>query len=218
MGHEYCGVVEDVGRAVTSVKPGQFVIGSFFTSDNTCPHCRIGYGCGAYQGAEKGVGADSVLECVGTQESTMQAILSTRRGGSIGYVRVPHGVALDGARLFFTHVRLHGGPAPVRRYQPDLVDRVLQGKINPGKVFDLTLPLARAAEGYRAMDERRSQPAPHQRRGLRTGGHRQAAAVHCVVRLGSLDGWSSGEHAMGCARSLSGLWDSCGQDRWSIRR
>ena len=275
MGHEYCGVVEDVGRGVTSIKKGQFVIGSFFASDNTCPHCRFGYqtscqhralvggaqapllrvpladgtlvatrempsadlfpsllalsdvmgtgwfaadaanvklgatvavvGDGAVgllgvlsarqMGAEriivmsrhttrqqlarefgatdivtergddgvarikeltKGVGADSVLECVGTRESMAQAIGITRPGGSVGYVGVPHGVELDAADLFFRHVRLFGGPAPVRRYLPDLIDRVLSGRMNPGKVFDLTLPLREVAEGYRAMDERRA--------------------------------------------------------------
>jgi threonine dehydrogenase-like Zn-dependent dehydrogenase len=275
MGHEYCGIVEEVGEAVKSVRPGQFVIGSFATSDNTCPHCRYGYqsscvrrefmsgaqapvlrvpladgtlvatpelppadmipsllalsdvmgtgwfaavaanvqpgktvvvvGDGAVGllgvlsarqlGAErviamsrhparqqlardfgatdivtergdggvarikeltKGVGADSVLECVGTQESMMQAIHATRPGGSVGYVGVPHGVTLNGEELFFTHVRLHGGPAPVRRFLPDLIDLVWKGKINPGKVFDLTLPLDQVAEGYRAMDERRA--------------------------------------------------------------
>jgi threonine dehydrogenase-like Zn-dependent dehydrogenase len=104
----------------------------------------------------KGIGADSVLECVGTQESMMQAIQSTRQGGHIGYVGVPHGVKLDGQQLFFSHVHLHGGPAPVRRYLPELIDLVLKGKMNPGKVFDLTLPLDQVAEGYRAMDERRA--------------------------------------------------------------
>ena len=104
----------------------------------------------------KGVGADAVLECVGSQESMMQAISSTRPGGSIGFVGLPHGVALDGQQLFFAHVRLHGGPAPVRRYLPELIDLVLNQKINPGKVFDLTLPLDQVAEGYRAMDERRA--------------------------------------------------------------
>jgi threonine dehydrogenase-like Zn-dependent dehydrogenase len=275
MGHEYCGIVEEVGSAVTTVKRGQFVIGSFFASDNTCPTCRIGYqsscqhrelmggaqapmlrvpfadgtlvatpdvpsddltpsllalsdvmgtgwfaadaahvqpgktvvvvGDGAVgllgvlsagqmgagriiamsrhesrqklarefgatdivteRGDEgvarikeltKGIGADSVLECVGTQESMMQAIRSTRPGGYIGYVGVPHGVELNGQQLFFAHVHLHGGPAPVRRYLPDLIGLVLKGKINPGKVFDLTLPLDQVAEGYRAMDERRT--------------------------------------------------------------
>ena len=275
MGHEYCGIVEEVGNAVTSVKPGQFVIGSFFASDNTCPHCQVGYqtscqqrefvstaqapilrvpladgtlvatpdvpsedlipslltlsdvmgtgwfaasaanvkpgstvavvGDGAvgllgvlsaeqmgavriivmsrHESRQKvarefgatdivadrgddavarikdltsGIGADAVLECVGTQESMMQAIHSTRPGGSIGYVGVPHGVELDGEQLFYTHVHLHGGPAPVRRFLPKLIDLVWNGKINPGKVFDLTLPLDQVAEGYRAMDERRA--------------------------------------------------------------
>jgi len=275
MGHEYCGIVEEVGSAVNSIKRGQFVIGSFFTSDNTCPTCRIGYqsscqyrelvggaqapllrvsladgtllatpdippdslipslltlsdvmgtgwfaavaanvkpgstvvvvGDGAVgllavlsakqmgagqiiamsrhksrqnlardfgatqivseRGEEgmarikeltSGIGADSVLECVGTQESMMQAIRSTRPGGYVGYVGVPHGVELNGQDLFFAHVHLHGGPAPVRRFLPELIDLVWNGKISPGKVFDLTLPLDQVAEGYRAMDERRA--------------------------------------------------------------
>ena len=104
----------------------------------------------------KGIGADSVLECVGTQESMMQAIHSTRPGGYVGYVGVPHGVELNGEELFFEHVHLHGGPAPVRKYLPKLIDLVCTGKMNPGKVFDLTLPLEQVAEGYRAMDERRA--------------------------------------------------------------
>jgi threonine dehydrogenase-like Zn-dependent dehydrogenase len=104
----------------------------------------------------KGIGADSVLECVGTQESMMQAIGSTRPGGSVGYVGVPHGIELNGEKLFYTHIHLHGGPAPVRRYLPGLIDLVWNGKIIPAKVFDLTLPLDQVAEGYRAMDERRA--------------------------------------------------------------
>ena len=103
-----------------------------------------------------GIGADSVLECVGTQESMMQAITSARKGGYVSYVGVPHGVELDGENLFYAHVHLHGGPAPVRRYLPDLIKLVWNKKINPGKVFDLTLPLDQVAEGYRAMDERRA--------------------------------------------------------------
>src|SRR5947209_6901217 len=275
MGHEYCGIVEEVGSAVRSVKPGQFVIGSFATSDNTCPNCQYGYqssclhrefitraqapvlrvpladgtlvptpgvpsddlvpsllaasdvlgtgwfaadaanvkpgstvvvvGGGAVGllgvlsakqlGAERiiamsrhekrqqlarefgatdvvtergdegvarvqeltdGIGADSVLECVGTQESMTQAIRSARKGGSVSFVGVPHGVDLKGEELFYAHVHLHGGPAPVRRYLPKLIELVWNGKINPGKVFDLTLPLDQVAEGYRAMDERRA--------------------------------------------------------------
>jgi threonine dehydrogenase-like Zn-dependent dehydrogenase len=104
----------------------------------------------------KGIGADCVLECVGTQESMMQAIRSTRPGGFVSYVGVPHGVEFDGEQLFFSHVHLHGGPAPVRRYLPALIDLIVKDKIRPGKVFDLTLPLAQVAEGYRAMDERRA--------------------------------------------------------------
>lgn len=106
-----------------------------------------------------GLGADSVLECVGTQESMTQAIRSTRPGGNVGFVGVPHQVAVDGEELFFSHVALRGGPAPVRRFLPDLIDRVLDGRIEPGRVFDLTLPLDDAAEGYRAMDERRAVKA-----------------------------------------------------------
>jgi threonine dehydrogenase-like Zn-dependent dehydrogenase len=275
MGHEYCGVVEEVGKEVKSVKPGQFVVGSFATSDNTCVICRDGYQSSCVQrefmtraqapllrvpladgtlvptrdlpskelipnllaasdvlgtgwfaadaanvkpgktavvvgdgavgllgvlsarqmGAERiiamsrhesrqkiarefgatdivtergeegiarikdltnGLGADSVLECVGTRESMQQAIRSTRPGGYVSFVGVPHGVELDGAELFFAEVHLHGGPAPVRRYLPHLIDLVLNEKINPGKVFDLVLPLDQVAEGYRAMDERRA--------------------------------------------------------------
>ncbi len=240
MGHEYCGIVEDIGSAVTTIKPGQFVIGSFFadgtlvatpdvpTGDvvpsllalsdvmgtgwfaadaaNVKPGMTVVIvGDGAVGllgvlsakqiGAERiiamsrhqsrqklarefgatdivtergdegvqrikeltnGIGADSVLECVGTQQSMMQAIQSTRRGGYVGYVGVPHGVELNGEQLFFAHVHLHGGPAPVRRFLPKLIDLVWKGKINPGKVFDLTLPLDQVAEGYRAMDERRA--------------------------------------------------------------
>ena len=275
MGHEYCGIVEEIGRAVSSVRPGQFVIGSFFASDNSCPNCQAGYqsscehaefvgtartpllrvpladgtlvatpevpseelipsllavsdvmgtgwfaadaanagpgktvavvGDGAVGllavlsakrgGAEriiamsrhvsrqklarefgatdivtdrgdegvnrikeltKGIGADSVLECIGTQESMMQAIRSSRKGGYVGYVGVPHGVELNGEQLFYAHVHLHGGPAPVRRFLPELIDLVWNREINPGKVFDLTLALDQVAEGYRAMDERRA--------------------------------------------------------------
>jgi threonine dehydrogenase-like Zn-dependent dehydrogenase len=104
----------------------------------------------------KGVGADSVLECVGTKASMVQALQCARPGAMIGYVGVPHGVELDGSQLFFSQRGLMGGPAPVRRFLPHLMDLVAEQKINPGKVFDLTLPLADVAEGYRAMDERRA--------------------------------------------------------------
>ncbi|WP_234681331.1 zinc-dependent alcohol dehydrogenase family protein [Bradyrhizobium monzae] len=275
MGHEYCGVVVEIGSAVRTIKPGQFVVGSFCLSDNTCPHCKFGFqssceqrefmsgaqapyarvaladgtlvatrempgsdliphllaasdvlGTGWYaadaanvtegatvvvvgdgavglmgvlaakemgaeriiamsrhetrqalarkfgatdivveRGAEgiarvkeltRGVGGDSVLECVGTQEAMSQALECARPGGSIGYVGVPHGVTFEGQALFFAQRRMMGGPAPVRRFLPDLMDRVLNGRIQPGKVFDLTLPIDQVAEGYKAMDQRRA--------------------------------------------------------------
>jgi threonine dehydrogenase-like Zn-dependent dehydrogenase len=101
-----------------------------------------------------GYGAHSVIEAVGTQESMMQAIRSARSGGHVGYVGVAHGVELPGQELFFAEVHLLGGPAPVRRFLPDLITRIEDRSIDPGKVFDLVLPLHQAAEGYRAMDER----------------------------------------------------------------
>ncbi|MGW7427723.1 zinc-dependent alcohol dehydrogenase family protein [Streptomyces sp. NPDC054813] len=275
MGHEYVGIVEEVGSEVGNVKPGQFVVGSFATSDNTCANCQKGWQssclnrefmgtcqaeyvripnahgtlvatdehpsgdlvpsllavsdvmgtgwfaalaaevkpgstavvvgdgavglCGVIAakelGAERiiamsrhesrqklalefgatdivsergeegiarikdltgGIGADSVLECVGTAQSMSQALHSARPGGNVGFVGVPHEVAVDGQELFFSQVGLRGGPAPVRRYLPDLIDRVLSGHIVPGRVFDLTLPLEQVAEGYKAMDERRA--------------------------------------------------------------
>lgn len=275
MGHEYCGVVVAVGSDVKTVKPGQFVVGSFVLSDNTCPHCRHGFqssceqrefmtggqaeyarvpladgtliatdtmpdddlipsllaasdvlGTGWYAAdaarvqsgstvvvvgdgavglmgvlaakqlgahriiamsrhkarqdlaldygatdiiAERGdqgvtrvkeltqrIGADAVLECVGTQESMLTAINCARPGSMIGYVGVPHGVQFDGQSLFFSQTGMIGGPAPVRRFLPHLLDLILTRQINPGRVFDLELPLAEAAEGYRAMDERRA--------------------------------------------------------------
>ncbi|MEA5456933.1 zinc-dependent alcohol dehydrogenase family protein [Sinomonas sp. JGH33] len=275
MGHEYVGVVTEIGDEVKSTKVGDFVVGSFFASDNTCEICQAGYqsrcahvefvGAGGAQseylrvpladgtlvatpgmpdedlipsllaasdvlgtgwfgavaaeagpgktvavvgdgavgllavlaakqlGAERiiifsrhpdrqklarefgathiieergdegvarikeltgGYGAHSVIEAVGTQESMMQAIRSTRAGGHVGFVGVAHGVELPGEELFFAEVHLLGGPAPVRNFLPELVQLIWDRKIDPGKVFDLTLPLEKAAEGYRAMDER----------------------------------------------------------------
>jgi threonine dehydrogenase-like Zn-dependent dehydrogenase len=103
-----------------------------------------------------GLGAHAVLECVGTPAAMKQAIEATRPGGAVGFVGVPHGVEIDGQELFYSHVRLLGGPAPVRRFLPELIDLVWRGRIDPGKVFDLELPLTEVAEGYRAMDERRA--------------------------------------------------------------
>ncbi len=103
-----------------------------------------------------GLGAHSTIEAVGTQESMMQAIRATRPGGAVGFVGVSHDVQVPGDELFFSAVHLHGGPAPVRRYLPELIDLIWRREIDPGKVFDLTLPLEDAAEGYAAMDERRA--------------------------------------------------------------
>jgi threonine dehydrogenase-like Zn-dependent dehydrogenase len=277
MGHEYVGIVQEVGRQVSTIRPGQFVVGSFWASDNTCELCQAGYQSSCVQrvlmgtigtqaelarvpladgtlvatpdlpsddlvpsllaasdvlgtgwfaavaanvqpgktvavvgdgavgllavlaarrlGAERiiamsrhaprqqlareygatdivtergedgvaeikdltgGLGAHSVIEGVGTQESMLQAIGATRPGGHVGFVGVAHGVELSVEELFFSAVHLHGGPAPVRRFLPELIDLIWSRQIDPGKVFDLGLPLEQAAEGYRAMDERRA--------------------------------------------------------------
>ncbi|MCX4580717.1 zinc-dependent alcohol dehydrogenase family protein [Streptomyces sp. NBC_01571] len=278
MGHEYVGVVEEVGDAVKTVKPGDFVVGSFVISDNTCEICQAGFqskcvhaefvhggigtqaekaripladgtlvatpgqpdpelipallaasdvlGTGWYAavaaeagpgktvavvgdgavglmailaakhlGAERiiamsrhperqklaryygatdiveergdegvakikeltgGLGAHSVVEAVGTQESFMQAVGATRGGGHLGYVGVNYDVQIPGIELFFAGIHTQGGPAPVRRFLPELIQLIWDKKIDPGKVFDLTLPLEQAPEGYKAMDERRA--------------------------------------------------------------
>jgi threonine dehydrogenase-like Zn-dependent dehydrogenase len=101
-----------------------------------------------------GLGANSVIEAVGTQEAMMQAIHSTRPGGHVGFVGVSHDAAIPGDELFMAGVHIHGGPAPVRQYLPELIQLIWDRTINPGKVFDLTLPLDKTAEGYRAMDQR----------------------------------------------------------------
>ncbi|MFL6126348.1 zinc-binding dehydrogenase, partial [Actinophytocola sp.] len=113
-------------------------------------------GVAAVKDLTAGLGAHSVIEAVGTHESMLQAIRATRPGGHVGYVGVSHDVTLDGQELFFSHVHLHGGPAPVRQYLPELIDLIWHRRIDPGKVFDLELPLDQAAEAYRAMDERRA--------------------------------------------------------------
>ena len=283
-GHEFIGVVEEVGSDVSTVRPGDFVIAPFTFSDNTCPPCRSGFQsvcdhggvwgrkdadgrpvdggqgefvrvpladgtlvvagehdaalepslltlsdvmgtgwhaatsagvsegdtvavvgdgavglCGVIAAAAKGagriivmsrnaertklamdfgatdivasrgeegeaavrdltdgVGADAVLECVGTGQSMNTAITIARPGATVGYVGVPHGVELPIGRMFGTNVGIAGGVAPVRRYLPDLIELVTSGRIDPGKVFDLTLPLSEVAEAYAAMDERRA--------------------------------------------------------------
>ena len=103
-----------------------------------------------------GIGADSVLECVGTDDAMQTAVAVARPGGQVGFVGVPHGVELPVRRMFQKNIGLAGGVAPVRRYLPELLDLVLAGTIDPGRVFDLTLPLDQVADGYRAMDERRA--------------------------------------------------------------
>jgi threonine dehydrogenase-like Zn-dependent dehydrogenase len=275
MGHEYVGIVEEVGGEVRTLEPGQFVVGSFWASDNTCEICQAGYqsacinrvpmgalgaqaellrvpladgtlvatpevpaddlvpsllaasdvlgtgwfaavaaeagpgktvavvGDGAVglhavlaakqRGAERiiaisrheprqrlarhygatdiveergedgvaaireltdGLGAHSVVEAVGTQESMMQAIRSTRAGGHVGFVGVSHGVEVPGEELFWSLAHVHGGPAPVRRFLPELIELICNRHIDPGKVFDLELPLDEAPAGYEAMDQR----------------------------------------------------------------
>ena len=277
MGHEYAGIVEEAGSEVETIRTGQFVVGSFWASDNTCELCRAGYqsaclnrvpmgalgaqaellrvpfadgtlvatpdlppedlipsllsasdvlgtgwfgavaaqtgpgrtvavvGDGAVGlhavlaakqlGAERiiamsrhesrqrlareygatdiveergedgvakikeltsGLGAHSVVEAVGTQESMLQAIRSTRPGGDVGFVGVGHDVAIPGMEMFWSLVHLHGGPAPVRQFLPELIDLIWKREIEPGNVFDLELPLRQAAEGYEAMDQRRA--------------------------------------------------------------
>jgi threonine dehydrogenase-like Zn-dependent dehydrogenase len=183
VGHEYAGIVEDVESAVATVRPGRFVVGLFgvlaaahlgaeriIATSRHGSRQRLALEYGATdivtergdEGVARlrdltgGLGAHSVIEAVGTRESMMQAIRSTRPGGHVGHAGVTHDVRLDGMELFFSHVHLHGGPAPVRRFLPDLIDRVRTRRIDPGKVFDLSLPLDRAAEGYPAMDERRA--------------------------------------------------------------
>lgn len=104
----------------------------------------------------EGVGADAVLECVGTNDSMLQAFGSARAGSTVGFVGVPHGVDLPVGKMFSKNVGLAGGVAPVRTYLPELLDLVTSGAVDPGLVFDTRLPLDQVAEGYRAMDERRA--------------------------------------------------------------
>lgn len=104
-----------------------------------------------------GVGADCVLECVGTKASMDQAIRSARPGGMVEYVGSPNGgLELPVRPLFDRNVGVRGGVAPVRGYIEALLPDVLSGAVNPGRVFDLELPLAEAAAAYAAMDERRA--------------------------------------------------------------
>jgi threonine dehydrogenase-like Zn-dependent dehydrogenase len=111
-------------------------------------------GVAAIKELTDGLGAHSVVEAVGTQESMNQALHAARPGGHVGFVGVAHGVAIDGMDLFWSLAHVHGGPAPVRRFLPELIDLIWTRQIDPGKVFDLELGLDDAADGYRAMDQR----------------------------------------------------------------
>jgi threonine dehydrogenase-like Zn-dependent dehydrogenase len=115
---------------------------------------RGGEGVAQVRAVFEGKGADALLECVGTKESMQQALDSARPGGTVGYVGVPYGAELPIRQMFGTNVGVRGGVAPVRAYQPELLEAVLDDEINPGRVFDLELPLEQVADGYRAMDER----------------------------------------------------------------
>lgn len=284
IGHEFVGVVEEVGSSVAAVRPGDFVVAPFSIADNTCVHCRhgvqtscvdvawwgavdrdgfladggqgeyvrvpladgtlvatpgvpddallpsvltcsdvmgtghhaavsarVGKGstvavvgdgavglCGVIAarrlGAERivamsrhpqrqalalklgatdvvaergdegvahvkdllgGIGADSVLECVGTKDSMQQALDAARPGGTVGFVGVPAGgPELSVRQMFDTNVGVAGGVASVRSYLPELLADVWSGAIEPGLVFDLTLPMERVADAYAAMDRR----------------------------------------------------------------
>lgn len=101
-----------------------------------------------------GIGADAVLECVGTEQSMNTAFDVARPGATVGFVGVPHGVKLPVRRMFTHNIGLAGGMAPVRKYLPELLAQVQSGKINPGLVFDLALPLDQVAAGYTAMADR----------------------------------------------------------------
>jgi threonine dehydrogenase-like Zn-dependent dehydrogenase len=102
-------------------------------------------------------GAPHVAEAVGNQESLDLAINVARSGGTVSFVGVPHNVtSVPIETMFYNHVTLRGGPAPVRAYLPQLIASLEAGEIDPSPVFDLTLPLSRVAEGYAAMDDRRA--------------------------------------------------------------
>ena len=103
-----------------------------------------------------GVGVDAALECVGTAQAFTTAMAVTRPGGMVGYVGVPHGVDVPISTMFFRNIGLRGGAAPVRTYIPELLDDVLKGRIDPGRVFDFETDLEGIAEAYAAMDERRA--------------------------------------------------------------
>jgi len=103
-----------------------------------------------------GVGVDAALECVGTGQSMATAFGIARPGSIVGAVGAPHGVEVPIDTLIFRNIGLRGGVAPARRYIPELLDDVLEGRIHPGRVFDFETNLDGIAEAYAAMDERRA--------------------------------------------------------------
>jgi threonine dehydrogenase-like Zn-dependent dehydrogenase len=280
IGHEFIGVVEQVGADVRGIRPGDLVVAPFIYSDMTCPHCRNGstiscpvggnFGNGTIDGGQgeavrvpqaggtlvpvpgsghpdavlrsllalsdvmstghhaaamagvkkgdtvavvgdgavglcavlasrrlgaeriialsrhadrqqvarefgatdiveargseatdavleltRGIGADAALECVGTSQSIATAFAIARPGSVVGIVGVPHG-QVPFAQTFFRNVGWRGGPAPARIYIPELLGDVLDGAINPGRVFDYETDLSHIDDAYRAMDERRA--------------------------------------------------------------
>jgi alcohol dehydrogenase len=103
-----------------------------------------------------GIGVDAVLECVGTEEANQTAFAAARPGAIVGRVGVPHHVEISAVGTFFRNVGMRGGPAPVKAYMDVLLPAVLEGRIQPGKVFDLSTDLDHIQEAYQAMDERRA--------------------------------------------------------------
>lgn len=103
-----------------------------------------------------GIGAEQVLECVGTAQSFDTALAAVRPGGTVSYVGLPHGVTVDLAKLFGTNVTITGGIAPARHYAPELLPLVLDGSIDPGRVFTARLDLADVATAYELMDSRQT--------------------------------------------------------------
>lgn len=104
-----------------------------------------------------GHGVHSVLECVGTGDAIFTSVEIARPGGAVGRVGVPHYEAIPGAqKTFFKNVTVGGGPAPVRAYIEELLPDILEGRIEPGRVFDRSIALEGVPDGYRAMNERKS--------------------------------------------------------------
>ena len=140
--------------AMSRHEPRQAVARSFGATDVVAERGKEG--AAAVHELTDGIGADAVLECVGTDDSMKMALRAARPGAMVGMVGVPHGVNLPVNAMFSRNVGVAGGMAPVRKYLPDLLERTLAGTLDPSAVFDLTLPLDQVAEGYRAMDERRA--------------------------------------------------------------